>query len=418
MASTDNNGVVVAGGGLAAVRVAERLRRLGHADRITLLCAEEEPPYDRPPLSKSLLTQRERPAAPVPLRKSSYADLAADIRLGTRAERLDAATTTVHLSDGTELGYRELVVATGARAREISAFAGVTGVATLRTWKDCLRLRHHLRESRRVVIVGAGVLGCEVASAACALGVDVDLVEALEQPMQRVVGPVIGAVVADLHARHGVRLHRATAVRHLHTVDGRVRGVELGDGHVLDTDLVVVAVGSAPNTEWLQGSGVDVDDGVLVDRSGRTNLDGVFAVGDVARMPHPGGKGTFRLEHWTAAGDLAAVVASNVLARPRAVAELRQVPYFWSDQHAVKIQCLGLPSPDDDATVVEGAFDDGAFLALYSRDGRVTGAATIGRPAGLTRCRSAVESGEMLSDVRAASPWVRQHARVGVGSRA
>ena len=373
--------VVVAGAGLAGLRTAERLRRLGHTGPITVAGAEEHLPYDRPPLSKSVLAEvtADRP----PLRDEDYAPLDLDLRLGVRATGVDVAGRRLLL--GAEaVEYDRLVIATGVRPRLPALFASWAGVHVLRHWEDCVALRAELAGARSLVVVGAGVLGCEVAATARGLGLDVTLVERLDQPLSPVLGPAIGAHLAGLHRAAGVRVRCGTEVTGLKG-DGRVAGVELADGTVLLADVVVVAVGSVPNTEWLAGSGIAVDDGVVCDRTGRTSVPEVYAAGDVARLPHPWAGGTVRFEHWTGAVDTAQLVAANLLAEePKPLAA---VPYFWSDQYGLRLQALGLPSPADEFAVVDGSLGSGRFLAHYRRDGVVTGAAAIGMPGPLAKCR-------------------------------
>ncbi|GAA5059104.1 NADPH-dependent 2,4-dienoyl-CoA reductase/sulfur reductase-like enzyme [Thermocatellispora tengchongensis] len=398
--------VVIVGGGLAGLRTAEALRRQGHSGPLTLVAAEEHLPYDRPPLSKSLLTGQD--PAPRWLRpEEAYAELGLDLRLSRRAVALDTARREVALDDGDALPYARLVIATGARARTIAAFARHANVLTLRTWDDCLALRTELGRARHVTVVGGGVLGCEIAASARTLGLEVTLVEALEQPLARVVGGTVGAAVAALHRDRGVDLRLSTSVVEL-LGEERAHTVVLSDGARLRTDLVVVAVGAAPNTEWLAGAGLELDDGVVCDATGAASAEGVFAAGDVARLPHPAGEGTVRLEHWSAAGDTAALVAANLFAAPGERRPLSEVPYFWSDQYDVKVQTLGLPGHGAEPVVVEGAAESGRFLALYAREGRVTGAVALSMPAALFRCRATIAERAPLSDALAAAPWTRR----------
>jgi 3-phenylpropionate/trans-cinnamate dioxygenase ferredoxin reductase subunit len=399
--------IVIVGGGLGGLRTAERLRRLGHDGPVTLVAAERHLPYDRPPLSKTLLAQHDEPPAPVFLRAPDrFAELGLDLRTGSRATALDARSRQLTLDTGETLDFQRLVIATGVRPRRLEAFDGVAGVHTLRTWEDCVALRAELRDARHVTVIGAGVLGCEIAASARARGIEVALVEFLEQPLARVLGRTVGEIIATLHRNEGVKVHCSTAVSHPEGA-GRVERVRFADGSALPTDLVVVAVGATPNTEWLDGSGVEVRDGALCDRAGRTSVDGIFAVGDIARMPHPYGDGTVRVEHWTSAGDTASVVARNLVADRRDHQELAEVPYFWSDQYDTKIQCLGLPAADDDLTVAAGSLEAGRFLALYSRDEVVTGAVTLGMPAALARCRTAIAARTSPTDLLVQAPWDR-----------
>lgn len=398
--------IVIVGAGLGGLRTAERLRRLGHEGPVTLVGEEPGVAYDRPPLSKSLLTQDEEPA-PVALRaEEKYADLDLDLRLGVRVEAVDATGRTLRLSNGTSLVWSRLVVATGSRARTVPAWDHFANVHTLRTFDDCVRLRAGIRSAQHVTVVGGGVLGCEIASAARALGIEVSLVEGLAQPLARVLGPSLGATVADLHRDRGVDLHLGTPVDRIEGGTSAEK-VVLSDGTVIDTDLVVVAIGSVAATDWLDGSGIPVDDGVVCDATGASGVEGVYAVGDAARMPHPGAAEPMRLEHWTSAGDTAALVATNLLASPGEQKSVSEVPYVWSDQHGVKIQVLGLPSADAEVLVVAGDPGEHAFLALLARDGVVVGAVAMAMPAPLMRCRALVVGAIPLEDALEQHPWER-----------
>jgi len=401
--------IVIVGAGLAGLRTAERLRRLGHGGPITLVGDEPHRPYDRPPLSKALLTQEEEPAAAMPLRTEPYADLGLDLRLGVHATALDTARRLLLLAGGEELRYGRLVIATGLRPRMIGAFGGMAGVYVLRSFEDLLALRAGLRGARRVTVAGGGVLGCEIAAAARTRGAEVTLVEPQERPMLGALGAEAGEAVAALHREQGVRVLCSTGIRGLEG-HGRVERVVLDDDSKLPSDLVVAAIGAVPNTEWLAGSGLLLDDGVVCDRTGRTSAEGVWAAGDVARMPHPYGGGTVRLEHWTSAADTAALVAANLLTAPGKAREATAVPYFWSDQYDVKIQCLGVPHADDTLTVAAGAPASRRFLGLYSREGRVTGAVAMGMPAALARCRAAIGSRAALHGLLETAPWDRTGA--------
>lgn len=387
---------VIVGAGLSGLRLAEKLTRLGHTGPITLIGAEPHPPYDRPPLSKTLLTRDDEPRpvflGPIP---------EVELRTGVRATDLDTGRRRLTLDDGETLTFDRLVIATGVRPRTIPGFAAAH---VLRTWEDCLRLRAALADARHVTVIGAGVLGCEIAASARARGIEVTLVELLDQPLAPVLGATVGEVIAALHRGNGVQLRCGTRVSGL-VDDGRGKRVVFADGGEVTTDLVVVAVGATPNTEWLAGSGVDVDGGVVCDRTGQTSVDGVFAVGDVARIPHPLADRPVRLEHWTSAVDTAALVADNLCAAPDERRGLTEVPYFWSDQYKLKLQCLGLPAPGDELTIAAGSLADTRFLGLYSRDGMLTGAVAVRMAAALTRCRPAIGRRAPLAELLREAPW-------------
>ncbi|CAM3273077.1 FAD-dependent oxidoreductase [Nocardioides dubius] len=404
--------VVIVGAGLAGLRTAERLRRGGYDGVLTLVGTESHPPYDRPPLSKSLLAAKETPDLPALRGSDRLAELDLDLRAGVTATRLDPEAHLVTLDDGSELAYDHLVIATGLAARAFPQWQGVEGVHVLRTFDDCLDLRASAARARHATVIGAGVLGSEIAATLRGRGTAVDLVDTLPQPLYRVAGDEVGAFIATLHRSHGVGLHLGRTVEELSTDDGRVREVRLDDGTRLRTDLVVVAVGASPVIDWLESSGLQLDAGVVVNDRGATSAPDVWAVGDVAAVPDPRGDGTVRIEHWTAAGDLAATVAANVLAalgtgEPRAHAE---IPYMWSDQYDVKVQCLGLPRASDERVLLTGSLESGAFLLAFVDGGHVKAVVGAGMPAALMRCRAAVTGSWPVAELQDTAPWERRKA--------
>lgn len=409
--------VVIVGAGLAGLRTAERLRRSGYDGGLVMLGAEPHLPYDRPPLSKVLLAGEAEPELPVLRAADRFGELDLDLRLGVRATRLDTTERTVATSDGERLGWDQLVVATGLTARTVPAWAGLGGVHTLRTFDDCLRLHAEAAAARHATVVGAGVLGSEIAATLRTRGLEIDLVDPLPQPLCRVVGEQVGAFVGGLHRGRGVGVHLGVGVAELAPgKDGRVSGVTLADGTAWSTDLVVVAVGGAPDLDWLEGSGLALADGpaqgVLVDEGGAASAPGVWAVGDIATVVDPRGDGHVRIEHWTSAVDRSATVAANVVAtltgaHPRAHKEL---PYMWSDVYDVKVQCLGLPRPGDDVVVLAGSLSEAAFLAAYVEEGRVRAVTGAGMPAAVMRSRKAVAGVVPLEELVAATPWERPPA--------
>jgi 3-phenylpropionate/trans-cinnamate dioxygenase ferredoxin reductase subunit len=401
--SPDVERVVIAGAGLSGLRTAEKLRRAGYGGRLTMLGAEHHLPYDRPPLSKKLLVQPETPADPVLLRqRERWEALELEVVLSCEVTGLDLPSRSVTAADGRTWAWDRLVIATGVRPRTAPDW-GAHGVYLLRTFDDCLRLRTALHSASRVTVIGGGVLGCEVAASARALGLEVHLVEPLATPLFRAIGPRLGSYVAGLHQRRGVRLHTGVGVDAIAN-DGGTR-VTLEDGTVLEADVVFAAIGSIPNVEWLAESGLALGDGVLCDATGTTSSPDVLAVGDVAHMPH-GPAGASRLEHWTSAAETASLVAANLLVRHSERRALTEVPYFWTDQYDVKLQTLGVPTPQDEVTVVDGALDDeGGFLVLHSRGDTVTGVSAVGRAAMLNRCRPLVAAPASLHATMDARPW-------------
>ncbi|MEY9215490.1 FAD-dependent oxidoreductase [Thermobifida halotolerans] len=365
--------IVIAGAGMAGLTTAESLREAGFDGTITLVGAEPHPPYERPPLSKEVLTGRGSGRGVALRSDTELAALDLDLRLGVRAAALRPAERAVRLSDGTALPADGVVIATGARARRPEA--DLPGLHVLRTIDDAEAIRADLLRHRRAVVVGAGFVGAEVAASARALGVDVTLVEAAPTPLTRVVDPRIGSVLAELHRDNGVDLRLGVPVTGIEG-DGGVERVRLADGTALETPLVVAGLGVRLNTEWLAGSGVAPDTelgGVRCDEYSATSLPGVYAVGDLASWPHPRYGGRLRLEHWTNAEEQARVAAHNLLAGDGARERYTPVPYFWSDQYGMKIQLLGQAAPADTVEIVHGSVESRKFVAFFGRAGRLVG---------------------------------------------
>ena len=392
------NGIVIIGGGLAASRTAEQVRKSQFPGPVTIVSDEAHLPYDRPPLSKDVLHDPLKGITDVVLKPADfYADSDITLRLGSAAQSLDTAARTVTLADGTVLGYDELVIATGLVPKRIPALPDLAGIRVLRSFDDALALRHHATSARRAVIIGAGFIGCEVAASLRKLGVDVVLVEPQPAPLASVLGEQVGQLVARLHRAEGVDLRTGTGVAGVRGDAGTVTAVELSDGTVVDADLVVIGIGSRPATDWLAGSGValaDKDNGVLCDAVGATSAAHVWALGDVASWRDAAGH-QVRVEHWSNVAEQARVLVPAMLGME--IPALTVVPYFWSDQYDVKIQCLGEPEPGD---VVHVVSDDGRkFLAYYSRDGVLVGVVGGGMPGKVMKARSKIAAGAPVSDV-------------------
>lgn len=360
--------VVIVGASLAGVSAAKSLRKHGFTGSISVVGDEPHPPYQRPPLSKQFLAGTwDRPR--VDLRMPDT--LGVEWMLGARAASLDADRRDVVLADGRRLPFEGLVIATGARARRPRWYAERAGAFMLRTLDDAIAIRDHVRAgARRFAIVGAGFIGSEVAATLSALGCDVTLIDIEPVPMLRVLGEPIARVCLRAHEAHGVRCELGVAVEGL-TGTSSAQGVRLADGHVIDADGVVVGAGAAPNVEWLDGSGIVLDDGVACDATGAARgIDRAVAAGDVARLDHPY-YGSHRVEHWNNAITQADAAARTLLGG--AVPHVA-IPFFWSDQYDSKLQLVGLPSPTDTIRVVEGSLDAPRFVALYERDGVATAA--------------------------------------------
>jgi len=386
-----NNGIVIVGGGLAAARTAEQLRRSEYTGPVTIVSDEVHLPYDRPPLSKEVLRKEVDDTALKP--REWYDENGITLRLGSAATGLDTHEQTVTLDDGTVLGYDELVIATGLVPRRIPAFPDLEGIRVLRSFDESMALREHASAARHAVVVGAGFIGCEVAASMRGVGVDVVLVEPQPQPLAAVLGEQIGELVARLHRDEGVDVRLGVGVAEVRG-EGHVDTVVLTDGTELPADLVVVGIGSRPATEWLDGSGIEVDNGVLCDEAGRTSAPNVWALGDVASWRDPMGHQA-RVEHWSNVADQARVVVPAMLGRevPSAVV----VPYFWSDQYDIKIQCLGEPEATDIVHLVQ---DDGRkFLAYYERDGILVGVVGGGLPGKVMKARGKIAAATPISEM-------------------
>lgn len=389
--SGSSRGVVIVGGGLAAARTAEQLRRSEYPGAITIVSDEDHLPYDRPPLSKEVLRAETDDVTLKPA--EFYAENNITMLLGNGAKSVDTESQTLTLTDGSTVGYDELVIATGLVPKRIRSFPELPGIHVLRNFDESLKLRQEAGSAGRAVVIGAGFIGCEVAASLRKMGVDVVLVEPQPAPLASVLGRQIGDLVARLHRAEGVDVRCGVGVSDV-SGDDRVRKVTLGDGTELDADIVVVGIGSHPATEWLDGSGLEIDNGVVCDEAGRTSAPHVWAIGDVASWRDTVG-GQVRVEHWSNVADQARVLVPSMLgAEPPAAVS---VPYFWSDQYDVKIQALGEPEATDTVHVVE---DDGRkFLAYYERDGVVVGVVGGGFPGKVMKVRSKIAAGAPISDL-------------------
>jgi NADPH-dependent 2,4-dienoyl-CoA reductase/sulfur reductase-like enzyme len=368
--------IVVVGASLAGLRAVEALRREGFDGALTLVGAEPDEPYDRPPLSKDFLaagTDRDG----IVLRRQGLDDLDLDLRLGTSAHDLDVGAATIGIGEDT-VAYDGLLIATGAHPRRLPDQPDLDGVFTLRTVADSLALRRALDAGARLCVIGAGFIGAEVAATARGLGHEVTVLEALPHPMVRGVGPAIGAVLARLHHERGVDLRLGVQVQAI-AGDGRVERVDLADGSVVACEAVLVAVGAAPTTDWLAGSGLTIDNGVVCDATLHAAPDVVVA-GDACRWPNPlFDDESMRIEHWTNAAEQGTHAARSLLAGPDA-APFATVPFVWSDQYDVKIQCAGRFGGDDRMEVVHGELTDDRFVAVFARAGRISGVLGFSQP--------------------------------------
>jgi NADPH-dependent 2,4-dienoyl-CoA reductase/sulfur reductase-like enzyme len=376
--------VVVVGASLAGLRAAETLRQHDVATSVVIVGDEVHRPYDRPPLSKKLLSGEWEPDR-IHLRQPDvFDDLDVEWRLGNAASALDLNKRELTLADGSLLGFDGLVIATGARPRRLAGQHTFDHVHELRTLDDALRLRGEIASGgRRVVVIGAGFIGLEAAATAQALGNDVVVLEGATAPLIRGLGAEMGGAIADLHRAHGVDVRCGVLIEGL-----TAEGVRLAGGEIVPADAIVVGIGVTPNTHWLEGSGVRLRDGVVcdanlnaVDVSGAV-VPGVFAAGDVARWPNGLFDEEMRVEHWTNAAEQGAHVAHNLrhLAAGEAYVPYEPLPFFWSDQFEHRIQFLGRAAADDEVRVVAGSVAEGKFLALFGRNGRLHGALGVNAP--------------------------------------
>ena len=365
--------IVVVGASLAGISSAHALRRAGFTGRLTLIGAELRRPYQRPPLSKEVLSG-DLAIERCDVRVDDSLD--AEWRLGASAVGLDTVRREVKIDGGERIPFDGLVIATGARARRLRTVDADTGdVFTLRTMDDCIAIRKRLDGgARHVAIVGAGFIGCEVAATLRKRGVEVTLVDIDSVPMQRVLGPVLGAIGLALHSAHGVRMEMGVGVSRVEAIPGAKRLV-LTDGRTIDADIVIVGVGAEPVVEWLAGSGVAIDDGVVCDAACAVpGVERIVAAGDVARWYNPLFGMMMRNEHWDNAIAQGEAAARTLLAPPGTASAFASVPLFWSDQYDTKLQMLGAPRADDAMHVIEGSLDARRFVAAFVREGRIVGA--------------------------------------------
>src|SRR6201993_1183061 len=365
--------VVVVGAGVAGTRAAEALREDGYDGALTIVGAERQAPYHRPPLSKKLLTGKVHRAG---VDLAPQFDLNARVLRGASANKLDLSSRTVHFRDeNRDLSeqFDGLVIASGAAPREWPGGPVPDGVLMLRPVEDCLTIRERLSSRPRVVVVGGGFIGAEVAASCRSMGLDVVIIEKAASPLLAALGTELAPRWAELHRQHGVDVRVGVGVDAF-VGNGRVEAVRLTDGSQVPADVVIVGLGVTPATDWLGGSGLRVDDGVVCDATGAAEGGApdntVVAAGDVARWWHPLYERHLRTEHWEDAGRQGEAAARTLLAGPERAEEYDEVPYFWSDQYDTKVQMLGVPTDYDALEIVEGDPDAWEFVAAYGRGGR------------------------------------------------
>ena len=392
--------VVVVGASLAGFRAVEELRHQGYDGRLTVVGAEPHLPYDRPPLSKQVLSGKwELDRLDLKPIGKELDDLDVGWRLGVAAQALDLREHEVQLENGDRIGFDGLVLATGASVRKLPGQPDLDGLHMLRTVDDCLALRADFdRSPERVVVVGAGFIGAEVAATARERGLDVTVLEALPAPLQRALGDEMGSVCGDIHRDHGVDLRLNTGVDAFEDdAHGRLTGVRLSDGTTIATDVAVVGVGVVPNTAWLEGSGLVLDNGVVCDETCLA-ADNVVVAGDLARWPNTRFDEVMRVEHWENAQEQGAHAARRLLGHAE---PYTPVPWFWSDQYDRKIQLAGRSGADDDVQIVDGSVEERRFVAIYGRGGKLVGVLGMNRPRVVMEYRQLIADGASWSDALA-----------------
>ena len=413
--------IVIVGASLAGLNAAETLRLEGCDAQITLIGDEPHLPYDRPPLSKQLLTG-EWDIDRLPLRTDAeLAALNLEFRSGQTAAGLDIATRNVILDHGERVSFDALIIATGATPNRLPASvagADLDGVHLLRTQADALRIRNEYERGGRIVVIGAGFIGAEAASSARARGLDVTMVEALAAPMLGPLGDQIAGFAARLHADNGVDL-RINALATEIVGRDRVEAVRVqhgDDGETIEASAVIVGTGVRPATDWLAGSGLSIGDGVICDqycRAGGADDALIYAAGDVARWPnglfgpfaYAEPQRTMRIEHWTNAIEQGEAAARNLLAQSRGEPPqpFAPVPYFWSDQHGLTIMAAGLTNPRDQVVIAHGSMEAGRFAALYGLRGYLSGVVAVGWPRMLRRYQSLIRDRTTWEDALASA---------------
>ncbi|SEB65183.1 Reductase C-terminal [Rhodococcus koreensis] len=380
--------LVIVGASLAGLRAVEAARTEGFTGEIALIGDEQHLPYDRPPLSKAFLEGRTQ--------DTTFRDVATltdelgvQLHLGSPATGLDLEHRKV-IAGGSEIEYDRLIIATGSTARTIDGGSALRGVHVLRTKDDAVAIREAVTPGARVIVVGGGFIGSEVASSCLKLGARATIVEAAPVPLTRAVGS-LGAALTTLHGMNGVEVRTGLAVDEL-LGENRITAVRLSDGSILEADLLIVGIGSSPATSWLEHSGLalhPIDRGVLCDENLATNSDGVYAAGDVAYWDNTTFGRRMRLENWTSAAQQGGHAARNALRSDPA--SYGTVPYYWSDWYGKRIQFVGLPDAEE-VRICSGSVEEGRLVALYRSKNRVIGALTISQPRHIMKLRAQIEA--------------------------
>lgn len=375
------------GASIAGLRFVESARRQGYDGRIRLVGAEEHLPYDRPPLSKSVLKGEVASESTQFKDHGYFRDLDVDLELGSPAISLDLSSRKVHLANGKQLGYTKMLIATGSQARQLPG-VDLEGLHTLRTLDDAVRIREAMEKNPKVVVIGSGFVGSEVAASARSRGLDVTVVEALSDPLVRILGPELGPRFSRIHRDNGTVVHCQTGVESVEGRD-RVEAVRLSDGRVIEADLVICGIGARPSTDWLEGSGLPIKDGILANSHLQVTPE-IYAAGDVVRWDHALFGKDIRIEHWTNAAEQGAAAAQNMLGL-RESSPYIGVPYFWSDWYNDRVQFAGIPSPDYE--IVLGDLNSDRFVAVYREQDRIVGAVSLNWPTMIMKFKALIGRG-------------------------
>jgi len=390
LATRRTDRLVVVGASLAGLRAVEAARGEGFSGEIVLIGDEKHLPYDRPPLSKQLLD--DAVAVPTFHDEDYYREqLGVELLLGSPAVALDPSNRTI-LTEQRVVPYDAAIIATGASPRELPGFSGQSGVTALRTIDDSYRVRAALEQRRRLLIVGAGFVGAEVASAARRRSLPVTIVEASPYPLERALGREMGKALSSMHALNHVDLRTGVSVARIERNAGQIVGAVLSDDSTVECDFVLVSIGAVPNTAWLQSSGIRLapDGGIHCDSHLESSLPRVFAAGDIAHFPNSATGREARIEHWTSANEQGALAARNAVGTDRRPYET--VPYVWSDWYGNRIQFVGRTS-EEAPTVVSGSVDESKFLALYRDGDHIVGAVAVNEPGRIMKERRRIAQG-------------------------
>ncbi len=393
--------VLIVGAGHGGGNMASLLRQYGHAGPITLLGEEPVPPYQRPPLSKAWLKEAIDVDDVLLKSEKFYTDNAIKLCLGSKVTAINHVEKTVLLANDEVLSYDHLILATGARARELQVPGhDLDGVLYLRDLSQAQRLRTALAAARHIAIIGGGYVGLEVASAARALGIAVTVIERESRLLARVASPQVASFYRELHQKQGVNFHFGKEIAAFEGSAGHISGLSFSDGATLDCDLILVGIGAIPNDELAHAAGIACQNGILVDQDARSSVGDVFAIGDVTVRPLPLYGRVCRLESIPNVMEQAKRVASAIVGRPLPAHEL---PWFWSDQYDVKLQIAGMQF-DVDQLVTRGDKDGGRFTVFHLSQGRVRAAEAVNSPADFMAAKKMIAAGSAIDVARLSDP--------------